>query len=43
VLAPGDAVQAASLDYLRAMRDAGARVVGASDASLETILVTAEG
>lgn len=43
VLAPGDAIQAASLDYLRAMRDAGARVVGASDASLETILVTAEG
>jgi len=43
VLAPGDAVDAATIDYLCAMRDAGARVVGASDASLETILVTAEG
>lgn len=43
VLAPGDAVDAAALSYLHAMRDAGARPVGAVDASLETIMVTAEG
>ncbi len=43
VLAPGDRIDTAALDYLHVMRAAGAHVAGAADASLETVLVTAEG
>ena len=43
VLAPGDRIDAETLTYLRAMRAIGARVVGAADASLETLMVIAKG
>ena len=43
VLAPGDVIDGATLAYLRAMKAAGARVVGAADASLGTLMVIAKG
>ncbi len=43
VLAPGDRIDAETLTYLRAMRAIGARVVGAADALLETLMVIAKG
>ena len=43
VLAAGDVIDGATLAYLRAMKAIGARVVGAADASLRTLLVIAEG
>ena len=43
ILAPGDRIDAETLAYLRAMRAIGARVVGAADASLETLMVIAKG
>ena len=43
VLAPGDRIDAETLRYLRAMKAIGARVVGAADASLETLMVIAKG
>ena len=43
VLAPGDRIDAETLRYLGAMKAIGARVVGAADASLATIMVIAEG
>ena len=43
VLAPGDVIDGATLSYLAAMKTIGARVVGAADASLRTLLVIAEG
>ena len=43
VLAPGDRIDAEALRYLGAMKAIGARVVGAADASLATIMVIAEG
>ena len=43
VLAPGDVIDAATLRYLQTMRAIGARVVGAADASLDTVTVIAKG
>ena len=43
VLAAGDVIDGATLSYLSAMVAAGARVVGAADTSLRTLLVIAEG
>ena len=43
VLAAGDVIDGATLAYLAAMKTIGARVVGAADASLRTLLVIAEG
>ena len=43
VLAPGDVIDGATLAYLRAMKAVGARVVGAADASLGTLMVIAKG
>ena len=43
VLAPGDRIDAETLAYLRAMKAIGARVVGAADASLGTLMVIAKG
>ena len=43
VLTPGDRIDGETLAYLRAMRAIGARVVGAADASLQTLMVIAEG
>ena len=43
VLAPGDVIDGATLVYLRAMKAVGARVVGAADASLGTLMVIAKG
>ena len=43
VLAPGDVIDSATLAYLRAMKAVGARVVGAADASLGTLMVIAKG
>ncbi|WP_315436540.1 aminotransferase class I/II-fold pyridoxal phosphate-dependent enzyme [uncultured Selenomonas sp.] len=43
VLAAGDVIDGATLAYLRAMKAIGARVVGAADASLRTLLVIVEG
>ncbi|EKX99362.1 aminotransferase class I/II-fold pyridoxal phosphate-dependent enzyme [Selenomonas sp. oral taxon 138] len=43
VLAAGDVIDGATLSYLSAMKAVGARVVGAADASLGTLLVIAEG
>ena len=43
VLAPGDVIDRETLAYLRAMAAIGARVVGAADASLRTLMVIAEG
>lgn len=39
VLAPGDAIDTETVAYLRTMRRIGARVVGAADATLETLTV----
>ena len=43
VLAPGDVIDGVTLAYLRAMKAVGARVVGAADASLGTLMVIAKG
>ena len=43
VLAPGDRIDAETLRYLGAMKTIGARVVGAADASLGTLMVIAKG
>ena len=43
VLAPGDVIDAATIRYLQTMRAIGARVVGAADASLDTVTVIAKG
>ena len=43
VLAPGDRIDAETLRYLGAMKAIGARVVGAADASLGTLMVIAKG
>ena len=43
VLAAGDVIDGATLAYLRAMEAVGARVVGAADASLGTLMVIAKG
>ena len=43
VFAAGDVIDGATLAYLAAMKAAGARVVGAADTSLRTLLVIAEG
>lgn len=43
VLAPGDVIDAETLRYLQMMRAVGARVVGAADASLDTVTVIAKG
>ena len=43
VLAPGDVIDGVTLAYLAAMKAVGARVVGAADASLGTLMVIAEG
>ena len=43
VLAAGDVIDEATLSYLSVMKAAGARVVGAADASLRTLLVIAKG
>ena len=43
VLAPGDVIDGATLAYLRAMKAVGARVVGAADAWLGTLMVIAKG
>ena len=43
VLAMGDRIDGETLAYLRAMKAIGARVVGAADASLGTLMVIAKG
>ena len=43
VLAPGDVIDGVTLAHLRAMKAVGARVVGAADASLGTLMVIAKG
>ena len=43
VLAPGDVIDRETRLYLRAMHEIGARVVGAADPSLQTLMVIAEG
>ena len=43
VLAPGDVIDGATLSYLAAMKTIGARVVGAADVSLRTLMVIAKG
>ena len=43
VLAAGDVIDGATLAYLRVMEAVGARVVGAADASLGTLMVIAKG
>ena len=42
ILAPGDRIDQASLDYIRAMQELGLKVVGPQDTNLKTLKVVKE-